>query len=379
MPASRNGFDLMVKRADTADFRRLFLNDIPLLDTRAPIEFDKGAFPSAINLPLMSDQEREQVGTCYKQSGQAAALALGQQLVSGSVRQQRIEQWRAFAQNNPEGYLYCFRGGLRSQICQQWLDEAGVSFPRVQGGYKAMRRFLLEYIESCCQQNHFIILAGYTGSAKTRFLNQFPYAIDLEGLAHHRGSAFGRRPSGQPTQINFENALAIALLKVNEKVSGRPILLEDESRLIGRCALPLSLRDVMQQASLVVLDSDLDERVHHSWENYIVQKSAEWQQLLGEEVGFEAFAEDIRSALYRIRKRLGGERYQQINEMMERAINAHYQGNASAHKPWIHALLGDYYDPMYRWQLRQRQDQIAFRGDSSEVKSWLAQRTADST
>ena len=365
----------MAKRKDTTDYRQLFLNDVPLIDTRAPVEFANGAFPAATNLPLMSDQEREQVGTCYKQSGQAAALALGEQLVAGQVKEQRIEQWLAHAEQNPAGYLYCFRGGLRSQICQQWLEEAGLNYPRVQGGYKAMRRFLIEYLESCCQQNNFIILAGYTGAAKTRFLHQLPFAIDLEGLAHHRGSAFGRRPAGQPTQINFENTLAIALLKANEKSPGKPVVLEDESRLIARCALPLSLREAMQRASLVVLDSELDERVHHSWENYIVQKSEEWQQLLGKEAGFKAFAEDIRNALYRIRKRLGGERYQQLIKMMEAAIQAHEQGNASAHKPWIHTLLSDYYDPMYRWQLRQRQDQIVFRGDSKAVESWLKQQS----
>lgn len=359
------------KRPDTTDYRRIFLEDVPLIDTRAPVEFEKGAFPAATNLPLMSDEEREQVGTCYKQSGQEAAIALGHQLVSGQRKQERVEQWLSFASAAPQGYLYCFRGGLRSQICQQWLAEAGMAYPRVEGGYKAMRRFLIETIENSCEQNTFIILAGYTGSAKTRFLNQLPAAVDLEGLAHHRGSAFGRRPAGQPTQINFENSLAIELLKVNERHPGSAIVLEDESRLIGRCSLPLILREAMQRSAVVVLDSDLDERVHHSWENYIVKKSDEWQQVLGEEAGFEAFANDIRQALYRIRKRLGGDRYQALSELMETAINAHQKGNVSAHKPWIHALLSDYYDPMYRYQLRQRQDQIVFRGDGESVAEWL--------
>lgn len=366
-------------RHDTADFRRIFLEDIPLIDTRAPVEFEKGAFPCATNLPLMSDEEREQVGTCYKQSGQRAAIALGHELVSGQLKQERVAQWLAFAQAEPQGYLYCFRGGLRSQICQQWLSEAGLDYPRVEGGYKAMRRFLIETIEKSCEQDNFIILAGYTGSAKTRFLNQFSFAVDLEGLAHHRGSAFGRRPAGQPTQINFENALAIDLLKVNERHPGSAILLEDESRLIGRCSLPLMLREAMQRSSVVVLDSDLDERVHHSWENYIVRKSDEWRQVLGEAAGFEAFAEDIRQSLYRIRKRLGGDRYQDLSELMDTAISAHQGGNASAHKPWIHALLSDYYDPMYRWQLRQRQEQIVFRGDSQAVTEWLHAQQSSQT
>jgi len=360
------------RRPDTSDYRQVFLSGVPLIDTRAPVEFLKGAFPTASNLPLMTNEEREQVGTCYKTSGQAAALALGHELVSGQRKQDRVAAWLSFAEQHPQGYLYCFRGGLRSQICQQWLADAGLHYPRIEGGYKAMRRFLIETVEHCSEHQRFIILAGYTGSAKTRFINQFSYAIDLEGLAHHRGSAFGRRPAGQPTQIDFENALAIEMLKVTDKMPGGAILLEDESRLIGRCSLPLVLREAMQRSSVVVLDSDLDERVHHSWENYIVQKSTECQQLLGEEAGFSAFAEDIKAALYRIRKRLGGDRYKELSAQMDNAISAHEKGNASAHKPWIHALLSDYYDPMYQWQLRQRQDQIVFRGDSEAVTAWLS-------
>ena len=362
------------RRPDTSDYRQLFLSGVPLIDTRAPVEFLKGAFPTASNLPLMTNEEREQVGTCYKTSGQAAALTLGHELVSGQRKQDRVAAWLSFAEQHPQGYLYCFRGGLRSQICQQWLADAGLHYPRIEGGYKAMRRFLIETVEHCSEHQRFIILAGYTGSAKTRFINQFSYAIDLEGLAHHRGSAFGRRPAGQPTQIDFENALAIEMLKVTDKMPGRAILLEDESRLIGRCSLPLVLREAMQRSAVVVLDSDLDERVHHSWENYIVQKSTEWQQLLGEEAGFSAFAEDIKAALYRIRKRLGGDRYKELSAQMDNAISAHKKGNASAHKLWIHALLSDYYDPMYQWQLRQRQEQIVFRGDSEAVTAWLADK-----
>src|SRR5450830_1788072 len=91
--------------------RELFLHNRPMLDTRAPIEFGKGAFPGAVNLPLMKDAEREAVGTCYKQQGQEAAIALGHQLVSGATKAQRIAAWSEFARANPDGVLYCFRGG----------------------------------------------------------------------------------------------------------------------------------------------------------------------------------------------------------------------------------------------------------------------------
>ncbi len=116
------------------DYRDIFLNDVPMMDVRAPVEFGQGAFPGVANLPLMDDGERQQVGTCYKHKGQEAAIALGHQLVSGATKRQRIEAWAQFARAHPQGVLYCSRGGLRSQIVQQWLlNEAGIDYPRVVG------------------------------------------------------------------------------------------------------------------------------------------------------------------------------------------------------------------------------------------------------
>ena len=132
----------MPQRPDTDDYRALFLGDAPMMDMRAPKEFTQGSFPCASSLPLMSDDERAQVGSCYKQRGQQAAIELGHQLVSGGLKAQRLAGWVDFARNHPDGYVYCFRGGLRSQTVQQWLREAGVDYPLIKGGYKAMRRFL---------------------------------------------------------------------------------------------------------------------------------------------------------------------------------------------------------------------------------------------
>ena len=152
---------------DCTDYRDIFLNDRPMMDARAPVEFNKGAFPGVINLPLMNDHERQRVGTCYKQHGQQAAIVLGHQLVSGAVKAERIQAWADFAQAHPDGLLYCFRGGLRSQIVQQWLkDEAGIDYPRVGGGYKAMRTFLLDTLDQAVTQCDFVLLGGMTGTGK---------------------------------------------------------------------------------------------------------------------------------------------------------------------------------------------------------------------
>ena len=94
-------------RDDTADYRALFLTDVPLMDTRAPVEFARGAFPTAANLPLMTDEERHQVGIRYKESGQASAIELGHSLVTGEVREARTRSWCDFARAHPDGYLYC--------------------------------------------------------------------------------------------------------------------------------------------------------------------------------------------------------------------------------------------------------------------------------
>ena len=143
---------------DITDYRDIFLNDRPMMDTRAPVEFAKGAFPGVINLPLMTDDERQRVGTCYKQQGQQAAIVLGHELVSGRIKAERIEQWARFAQANQQGYLYCFRGGLRSQIVQQWLKtEAGIDYRESVADTKPCAPFcwrlsskLPRSVTSCC-------------------------------------------------------------------------------------------------------------------------------------------------------------------------------------------------------------------------------------
>lgn len=358
------------KFGDSGDYAELFLQDTPMIDTRAPVEFARGAFPGAVNLPLMMDTERAMVGTCYKEQGQDAAIELGHKLVAGDIKAERVAAWIDFIQQNPHGYLYCFRGGLRSQICQQWLAEAGFDCPRIAGGYKAMRRFLIDALETICKKRAFILVAGRTGAAKTDLLQHIPGSVDLEGLAHHRGSAFGRRVGGQPTQITFENALAVALLRRDHESVNAPIVLEDEGKFIGRCALPEPLLGAMIQAPLAVVEADLEERVEHSFKNYILDNLADWQQRKGES-GFTRFSDDLRESLSKLRRRLGGARYAELSALLEQALQAHLNGNEELHREWIRPLLRDYYDPMYAYQLEQKTERIVFRGTGAEVREYL--------
>ena len=357
------------------DLESLLLNDIPLIDTRSPVEFAKGSLPTAINLPLMTDEEREAVGTCYKEQGQDAAVRLGHELVAGDRKAQRVGAWQTFVAQPPEGALFCFRGGMRSEIAQRWLKDAGVEYPRIKGGYKAIRRWLTDSTDQLIEQTPILLLGGPTGAAKTRILNEgnagapIPGSVDLEGLANHRGSAFGRRVTEQPTQIGFELALGVQLLK-HRHAGHQNLILEDEGRLIGRCALPLSLQAARHDADWIQLDASVDTRVEHSYENYILQNLEELM-IQDAALGFERFATGLLESLERIQKRLGGKRYAELKAVMQDALAAHERGNPEAHKAWISELLTGYYDPMYDYQMNNRTKAPLFRGTEKEVVEYL--------
>ncbi len=356
----------MSARPDTNDYRALFLRPTPMMDMRAPAEFMHGAFPAALSLPLMSDAERAQVGICYKQQGQDAAIALGHQLVNGELKAQRLAQWAAFARQHPQGYLYCFRGGLRSKTVQRWLHEDGIDYPLVTGGYKAMRHFLLEELERSVAAASFVLISGKTGTGKTRVLSHLVRAVDLEGLANHRGSSFGQMPTPQPSQIDFENGLSIALLRLLAQSPG-PIFLEDEGRLIGCLALPEALREKMIVAPLLVVEQSLDERIDIVIEDYVLDLGRRYLEMYGDD-GARLHSEKLQGDLTRIRKRLGGLQHQQVSESMAAAFVRQWQdGDLCGHREWIALLLENYYDPMYEFQLSKRAGEQLFCGDRQAV------------
>jgi len=361
----------MAAMITACQYRDIFVTQRPLMDVRAPIEFLRGAFPNATNLPLMNDSERERVGTCYKQQGQQAAIALGHSLVQGPIKQQRLEAWLDYFKAQPEANLYCFRGGLRSQLTQQWLKDAGLDVAYIEGGYKAMRQYLIGVIETAPSHRPLLSLSGMTGCGKTDFLQQRSEAVDLEGIAHHRGSSFGKQIDPQPTQINFENQLAIALLRHQER-HARWLLLEDESYLIGRSALPLPFYNAMQAADILVLEEDDDRRLKRLLDEYVHKMHRGFTERLGAEAGFTAFSHYLLNSLTSIRKRLGGKQYQALQEMMQQALTQQRnQNQTSQHLLWIERLLREYYDPMYQYQLQKKSARILFKGSHSAMHEWL--------
>ena len=340
---------------------------LPLIDTRSPVEFSRGAVSNAHNLPLMTDSERAAVGTCYKQQGQHSAIALGHQLVSGQVKQARLASWRAFVAAHPEGALYCARGGMRSHIVQQWLADSGIVYPRITGGFKALRRAAINVIAQAATQP-LLLLAGPTGSGKTRLLQQLN-AVDLEALANHRGSAFGRKLSPQPEQIRFENDLAGAILRFNENPRAF-LLLEDESLLIGQRNIPHPLYLAMQQSPLLLLEEPLSDRVEVILQDYVVDLLAEAVRH-DKEQGFALFSAMLQQAMARIRKRLGGALFSELQQLLTQALTVQQQhGDISLHRRWIARLLTDYYDPMYQYQLQKRDVPVLLRGNAAEIANW---------
>lgn len=247
------------------DYRAILASDTPLIDVRAPVEFSQSAMPAAINLPLMNDEERAAVGTCYKRQGPEAALALGHKLVQGDLRASRTQAWLEACARYPHGYLCCARGGQRSHIVQQWLKEAGVDYPLIVGGYKALRQAAIQATDDLVQRP-IVLIGGCTGNGKTQLVCSRPDGIDLEGLAHHRGSSFGRTLQDQHPQATFENHLAVSLLKKAEQQTRW--VLEDEGHMIGANHLPESLRLRMAQSPLAVVEDPFDVRLERLREEY---------------------------------------------------------------------------------------------------------------
>ncbi|MCW8852473.1 MAG: tRNA 2-selenouridine(34) synthase MnmH [Gammaproteobacteria bacterium] len=357
------------------DYHSLLLNDIPLLDVRAPVEFDQGAFPLAENFPLIDNQEREAIGIRYKNLGQDEAIKLGHELVRDEVKSERVQHWQDFFEQNPHGVLYCFRGGMRSKISQQWIyEQTGTIYPRVKGGYKAMRRFLIDELEVSAQQLNPVMLGGRTGIGKTVLLQRLDQQVDLEGIYHHRGSVFGKHVTPQPSQIDIENRLSIELLKIRNKEYSQ-IVLEDEGTNIGSRAIPDVLFAKMKQSPLILLEASIDERIDITFQEYISESLAEHQRYNGEDAGFESWANQLQTSIDKIQRRLGGVRHKELKALLTDAIQRQIStGDADAHKDWIKVLLVDYYDPMYDFQTEKKLERVVYRGTQEEVLGYLKEQ-----
>ncbi len=354
------------------NYLELLTSDTPLIDVRAPIEFTQGAFPCASNLPLMSDEERHLIGICYKKHGQEKAIELGKQLVSDEVKHSRVNPWEEFIKTHPQGALYCFRGGLRSKITQQWVyEKTNIWYPRIKGGYKALRHFLLSQLESSAEKINPIIIGGRTGIGKTLLLYRLQQQIDLEGIFGHRGSAFGKHVYPQPSQIDVENRLSIELLKFsNENIEN--IVLEDEAANIGSRQIPKKIYGKMQLAPLILLEATIETRVNNVFNEYVTQALKKYCATLGEVEGIKGWIKNLTDSLDKIERRLGGVRFKALRTQVLNAIdNQVSHQDTSHHKYWIETLLVEYYDPMYDYQISKKKPRVIFSGEQEQVLQFL--------
>ena len=283
---------MAVKRISIQEFVSM-MEQYPILDVRSPSEYAHAHMKNAYSLPLFSDEERKVVGTAYKQEGKQPAIKLGLNYfgVKMATMVTEVEALLAASPdpNNKVVLVHCWRGGMRSAGVAWLLDLYGYTVYTLAGGYKAYRNWVLEQFAI---PYHFKVLGGFTGSGKTEILqalqaNRQPI-IDLEGLAHHKGSSFGSLGQPvQPSQEQFENLLAQSLFKIHTQHTY--VWVEDESRRIGLVNIPTQLFEHMRKSKLYFLDIPFSERLQ-----FIVE-------------GYGKFEKDqLMSAILRIKKRLGG-------------------------------------------------------------------------
>jgi tRNA 2-selenouridine synthase len=311
-----------------------------ILDARSESEYHKAHIPGAINIPLLSNEHRKSIGIIYKQKGREAAVIKGFELVGpkfAAIIQQALRQ-----APQKSVYIYCWRGGMRSNIMAWMLGMAGFHVTLLSGGYKAFRNWVIQTLQ---QPLDVIVLGGKTGSGKTDILKSLAYAgeqiIDLEALANHKGSAFGAlgQPP-QPTTEHFENLVAWAWAGIDPT---RRLWLENESRHIGSCTLPQPVYDLIRTSRVIELDMPVVLRRERI--------TAEYGKF-----SFSLLAE----ATSRIAKRLGP---QNLKEAL-------WQLDENNFDEWLRIVL-QYYDKLYSFGTTQRHPEhvIAVPLDSKNVEA----------
>lgn len=350
-------------------FRRLVEGDGQWIDVRSEGEFEMGRFENSVNIPLLNNEHRHQVGWTYKHQGTTAAVALGHTLVD-PLKPDLQQRWKSAAKASSQLYVYCWRGGLRSEISGQWMQEAGLNPMKVQGGFKSLRQHVLNALE---QPLPLILVAGLTGSQKTEIVQSAPIYIDLEAHANHRGSAFGLMPGAiQPSQVTFENAVGLAVAKIQlRKSTGQilsPVAIEDESRMIGKCRIPVGLHSQMIKGPCVWVEANVQDRARAIFQSYIEPSLSD--PALSTVKCFEHFAQ----SLARIERRLGGLLHQQVLQRMKTAFTDTTATSEAPelHQKWIQTLLESYYDQQYKHSFQRSGRSILFRGSRREVEDYLS-------
>lgn len=313
----------------------------PIFDVRSPAEYEHAHIPTAHNLPLFTNEERKVVGTAYKQESKQRAIKIGLEYFGPKMVkmveevEQMIEARGAKGKNQQEErkiFVYCWRGGMRSAGVAWLLDLYGFKVYTLVGGYKAYRNWVLKQFE---KEYPISIIGGYTGSGKTETLHRLhkmkEAVLDLEGIACHKGSAFGNlgQPA-QPKQEMFENLLATRLYELMVLQQAEHIWTEDESQRIGEVNIPIRLYSFLRTRNLYFMDIPFEERL-----NYIAEQYGQFEK------------DKLISATIRIQKRLGGlETKTAVSCLLENDIKGAF------------AILLKYYDRFYNKSMHNQRENV---------------------
>jgi tRNA 2-selenouridine synthase len=297
---------------------------LPVIDVRSPAEYKHGHIPGAISLPLFTDEERAIVGKAYHLRGREDAVREGLTAV-GPKMQDFVGQ---ALQNAPGGnvLVYCWRGGMRSASIAFLLETAGMKARTLDKGYKAYRQHVLQHFN---RTYRFVVLGGMTGSGKTEMLQALKeegeQVIDLEGIANHKGSAFGHLGmSEQPTTEHFENMLCETLQGIDPS---RPCWIEDESFKVGNVSLPMGLYRQIRTSTTMIIELPRPLRA---------------RRLIAE---YPDSVEELKNAVELLYKRLGHKRKDEILHKLE---------NRELFEAAL--LLLEYYDTLYQYGIDKRQE-----------------------
>ena len=257
---------MTIKRVKFSDIQIHDFDEV--IDVRSPLEFEDDRIPGSINLPVLSNAEREMIGTIYKQKSKFEAKKLGASIVSKNIS----DHLKDYLYNKNRDWLpliYCWRGGQRSYALATILDQIGWKVEVVDGGYKSFRKHIREFLNKNIVNYFLILLKGNTGTAKTRILNLIGerngQIIDLESLASHKGSVFGSQGQKQPSQKLFETLIYD---KVKNLKTGEPIFVEAESNKIGNLHIPKEFWKLMKNSPQIELSATVEHRAQFLVEEY---------------------------------------------------------------------------------------------------------------
>ena len=326
-------------------------NREPIIDLRTPKEFEEDHIPGAMNFPILTNEQRHEVGTLYKKDPDRAknlALVYGHEKLEALQKKIQI-----YSNAGQQVIFYCYRGGMRSGLLVAHLHSLGFPVVKLEGGYKSYRNFVRQELAAYGEKMNFIMLHGYTGVGKTEILALLQKkgipVLDLEGLAQNSGSVFGEimYPGNTPSQKYFESLMYSTLSAISENYC----FVEMESRRIGKVTVPEELyQGLVTSQNHILVKTSLKNRIAIIYQDYVKNHSLSQA--------------DLTKKIQRLKKVLGKEKVDAIILSLEK----------KDYEKMIETLMLDYYDPLYRKSLKNYEgklEEFTYENLPQDLFSWL--------